>query len=106
MARRENPGAKGQGVRSPSLTVPREMNRPVLILIEACSPHAGNSHSSETGARGAKQESVGNAAAGIIVGVECQTNLNLKSELNRNQWKSGPGCKVNRPGFTGEFRVQ
>ena len=75
MARQENPGAKSQGVRSPSLTVLREMNRPVLILIEACSPHAGNSHPTETGSRGAQQESVGNAAAGMIVGVERKVNL-------------------------------
>ena len=75
MARQENPGAKGQGVRSPSLTVLREVGRPVVILIEACSPHAGNSHSTETGARGAEQESVGNAAAGMVIGVERQMNL-------------------------------
>ena len=75
MARQENPGAKGQGVRSPSLTVLREMGRPVMILIEACSPHACISHSTETGAIGAKQESVGNAAAGMVVGVERQVNL-------------------------------
>jgi hypothetical protein len=79
MARQDNPGAKGQGVRSPSSTLLREMDRPVLILIEACSPHAGNSHSTETGARGAKQESVGNAAAGVIVGVEREVNLTFMS---------------------------
>ena len=79
MARQENPGAKGQGVKPPSSTLLREMNRPVLILIEACSPHAGNSHSTETGSRGAKQESVDNAAAGMVVGVERQVNLNLTS---------------------------
>jgi hypothetical protein len=75
MARQEYPCAKVQGVRSPSLPVLREMNRPVLILIEACSPHACISHSTETGARGAKQESVGNAAAGMVVGMERQVNL-------------------------------
>lgn len=75
MARQENPGAKGQGVRSPSSTLFREMGRPVLILIEACSSHGCISHSTETGAIGAKQESVGNAAAGMIVGVERQMNL-------------------------------
>jgi hypothetical protein len=78
MARRENPGAKDQGVKSPSSTLLREMGRPVLILIEGCSPHACISHSTETGSRGAKQESVGNAAAGMVVGVERQVNLTFK----------------------------
>lgn len=75
MARQENPGANGRGVRSPSSPVLREMGRPVMILIEACSPHACISHSTETGAIGAKQESVGNPAAGMIVGVERKRNL-------------------------------
>jgi hypothetical protein len=75
MTRQENPGAKGQGVKPPSSTLLREMNRPVLILIEACSPHAGNSHPTETGSIGAKQESTSDAAAGMIVGVERQVNL-------------------------------
>jgi len=79
MARQETPGAKGQGVRSPSLTVLREMGRPVMILIEARSPHACISHSTETGAIGAKQKSVGNAAAGMIVGVEHRMNLTFTS---------------------------
>ncbi len=77
MARQENPGAKGQGVRSPFSTVLREMGRPVMILIEACSPHAGNLHSTGTGAIGAEQESVGNAAAGMVVIPERQRNLTL-----------------------------
>jgi hypothetical protein len=74
MARQEDPGAKSQSVRSPSLSVLREIGRPVVILIEDCSPHAGNSHSTETGARGAKQESVGNAAAGMVVVPERKEN--------------------------------
>jgi len=58
------------------------MNRPVLILIEVCSPHAGNSHSTEMGARGAQQESVGNAAAGMVVGVEREVNLAFTSRTD------------------------
>lgn len=70
MSRQENPGAKGQGVNSPSSTLLREMGRPVVILIEACSPHACNLPSMETGAIGAELETVDNAAAGMVVGVE------------------------------------
>jgi hypothetical protein len=75
MARQENPGAKGQGVRSFFSVVLREMGCSVMILIEACSPHACISHSTETGAIGAKQDSVGNAAARMDVGVERRINL-------------------------------
>jgi hypothetical protein len=82
MARQENSGAKSHGVKPPSSTLLREMNRPVLILIEACSPHAGISHPTETGSRGAQQESVGNAAAAMVVSVERQVNLAFTSRTD------------------------